>query len=124
MLATCLCCAVLLLYFPDLFKVYFEQYGKVLEAQIMVDHTSGRSRGFGWVPDCPRGAGCAMRACWSAQRPRFHACAAVLADSPLGGTGTGRGVFEQQYGAGSWKPRHAGLRIWGCRDAGRRVAGG
>jgi hypothetical protein len=29
------------------FKEYFEKYGVVLEAQIMVDHTSMRSRGFG-----------------------------------------------------------------------------
>lgn len=31
----------------ELFRQYFEQFGKVVEAQIMVDHTSGRSRGFG-----------------------------------------------------------------------------
>jgi hypothetical protein len=29
------------------FKQHFERFGKVVEAQIMVDHTSGRSRGFG-----------------------------------------------------------------------------
>lgn len=29
------------------FKQHFERFGKVIEAQIMVDHTSGRSRGFG-----------------------------------------------------------------------------
>lgn len=29
------------------FKQHFERFGKVTEAQIMVDHTSGRSRGFG-----------------------------------------------------------------------------
>lgn len=31
------------------FQTYFSQYGTVIEAQIMVDHTSGRSRGFGFV---------------------------------------------------------------------------
>ncbi len=31
----------------DDFRTHFEQYGKVLEVQIMVDHISGRSRGFG-----------------------------------------------------------------------------
>jgi hypothetical protein len=31
----------------DIFKQHFERFGKVVEAQIMVDHTSGRSRGFG-----------------------------------------------------------------------------
>lgn len=31
----------------DAFKQHFERFGKVVEAQIMVDHTSGRSRGFG-----------------------------------------------------------------------------
>jgi RNA recognition motif-containing protein len=31
----------------DNFKQHFERFGKVVEAQIMVDHTSGRSRGFG-----------------------------------------------------------------------------
>ena len=29
------------------FREYFGQYGAVTEAQIMQDHTSGRSRGFG-----------------------------------------------------------------------------
>jgi hypothetical protein len=29
------------------FKSHFEQFGKIVEAQIMVDHVSGRSRGFG-----------------------------------------------------------------------------
>jgi len=33
----------------DQFKEYFEKYGVVLEAQIMVDHTSMRSRGFGFI---------------------------------------------------------------------------
>lgn len=32
-----------------MFKEYFESYGKVAEAQIMMDQTSGRSRGFGCV---------------------------------------------------------------------------
>uniref|UniRef100_A0A383VZF2 RRM domain-containing protein n=1 Tax=Tetradesmus obliquus TaxID=3088 RepID=A0A383VZF2_TETOB len=31
------------------FKQHFERFGKVVEAQIMVDHTSGRSRGFGFI---------------------------------------------------------------------------
>ncbi|KAI8474754.1 MAG: hypothetical protein J3K34DRAFT_382980 [Monoraphidium minutum] len=34
---------------PDQFKAYFEKYGKVIEAQIMVDHNSNRSRGFGFI---------------------------------------------------------------------------
>ncbi|KIY99006.1 putative RNA-binding protein [Monoraphidium neglectum] len=34
---------------PEQFKLYFERYGKVVEAQIMVDHTSNRSRGFGFI---------------------------------------------------------------------------
>lgn len=29
------------------FKEHFEQYGPVAESQIMQDHNSGRSRGFG-----------------------------------------------------------------------------
>ena len=29
------------------FREYFRQFGPVTDAQIMVDHTSGRSRGFG-----------------------------------------------------------------------------
>eukprot|EP00878_Enallax_costatus_P017996 GHUV01018922.1.p1 GENE.GHUV01018922.1~~GHUV01018922.1.p1 ORF type:complete len:230 (+),score=48.72 GHUV01018922.1:339-1028(+) len=33
----------------EVFKQHFERFGKVTEAQIMVDHTSGRSRGFGFV---------------------------------------------------------------------------
>lgn len=33
----------------DQFKEYFEQYGTISEAQIMVDHQSGRSRGFGFI---------------------------------------------------------------------------
>ncbi|KAK9862706.1 hypothetical protein WJX84_008352 [Apatococcus fuscideae] len=33
----------------DQFQEYFERYGKVTEAQIMQDHTSGRSRGFGFI---------------------------------------------------------------------------
>lgn len=31
----------------EIFRQHFERFGKVVEAQIMVDHTSGRSRGFG-----------------------------------------------------------------------------
>ena len=31
----------------DDFRAYFEGFGRVSEAQIMQDHTSGRSRGFG-----------------------------------------------------------------------------
>ncbi|PSC76786.1 heterogeneous nuclear ribonucleo 1 [Micractinium conductrix] len=33
----------------DQFRDYFSQYGEVVEAQIMQDHMSGRSRGFGFV---------------------------------------------------------------------------
>ncbi|KAL6774559.1 hypothetical protein ACKKBG_A25475 [Auxenochlorella protothecoides x Auxenochlorella symbiontica] len=33
----------------EAFKIYFEQFGEVVEAQIMQDHMSGRSRGFGFV---------------------------------------------------------------------------
>lgn len=32
------------------FRTHFSTYGKITEAQIMVDYNSGRSRGFGWVP--------------------------------------------------------------------------
>ena len=31
----------------DQFKSHFEQFGPVTEAQIMIDHESQRSRGFG-----------------------------------------------------------------------------
>lgn len=34
----------------DEFREYFSQFGEVVEAQIMQDHMSGRSRGFGCVP--------------------------------------------------------------------------
>lgn len=40
------------LFFPnvvDEFKEYFEAYGKVSEHQIMLDHSTGRSRGFGFI---------------------------------------------------------------------------
>ncbi|KDD74087.1 hypothetical protein H632_c1582p0, partial [Helicosporidium sp. ATCC 50920] len=33
----------------EAFKEYFTQYGTVVEAQIMQDHMSGRSRGFGFI---------------------------------------------------------------------------
>ncbi|KMZ65114.1 hypothetical protein ZOSMA_339G00100 [Zostera marina] len=33
----------------DEFKEYFEVYGKVSEHQIMLDHSTGRSRGFGFI---------------------------------------------------------------------------
>ncbi|KAI3436074.1 hypothetical protein D9Q98_002132 [Chlorella vulgaris] len=33
----------------DQFREYFSQFGDVMEAQIMQDHMSGRSRGFGFV---------------------------------------------------------------------------
>ncbi|EIE21707.1 RNA-binding domain-containing protein, partial [Coccomyxa subellipsoidea C-169] len=33
----------------DNFKEYFGQFGDITEAQIMQDHTSGRSRGFGFI---------------------------------------------------------------------------
>lgn len=37
------------------FQQYFEQFGKVVDAQIMQDHYSGRSRGFGYAQHmlCP-----------------------------------------------------------------------
>jgi RNA recognition motif-containing protein len=35
------------LVFAEIFRQHFDRFGKVVEAQIMVDHTSGRSRGFG-----------------------------------------------------------------------------
>lgn len=35
------------LYLADQFKAYFERFGTISDAQIMQDHTSGRSRGFG-----------------------------------------------------------------------------
>lgn len=35
------------LHVADDFKEYFERYGEVAEVQIMQDHMSGRSRGFG-----------------------------------------------------------------------------
>ena len=31
----------------DMLKEYFEQFGAVDEVQVMFDHTTGRSRGFG-----------------------------------------------------------------------------
>ena len=34
-------------FLPDEFKAYFIKYGTVADAQIMVDHATGRSRGFG-----------------------------------------------------------------------------
>ena len=33
----------------DQFKEHFGQFGPVIDANIMMDHNSGRSRGFGWV---------------------------------------------------------------------------
>lgn len=35
------------LHCAEQFKAYFERFGEVAEAQIMLDHMSGRSRGFG-----------------------------------------------------------------------------
>lgn len=35
--------------YADDFKEYFGQFGKIAEVQIMQDHMSGRSRGFGFV---------------------------------------------------------------------------
>jgi hypothetical protein len=35
------------LFIAEIFRQHFDRFGKVVEAQIMVDHTSGRSRGFG-----------------------------------------------------------------------------
>jgi heterogeneous nuclear ribonucleoprotein A1/A3 len=34
---------------PDKLKEHFSSYGKVAEHQIMLDHSTGRSRGFGFV---------------------------------------------------------------------------
>lgn len=34
---------------PDKLKEHFSSYGKVVEHQIMLDHGTGRSRGFGFV---------------------------------------------------------------------------
>jgi hypothetical protein len=34
---------------PDKLKEHFSSYGKVVEHQIMLDHSTGRSRGFGFV---------------------------------------------------------------------------
>ena len=31
------------------FKSFFEKFGKIAECQIMQDHSTGRSRGFGFV---------------------------------------------------------------------------
>ena len=41
-------------------KEYFEQFGAIDEAQVMFDHTTGRSRGFGCAP--PRHVGPPHRA--------------------------------------------------------------
>lgn len=35
--------------FVDELREYFSAYGIVVEHQIMLDHTTGRSRGFGFV---------------------------------------------------------------------------
>lgn len=35
--------------FADKLKEHFSSYGKVVEHQIMLDHSTGRSRGFGFV---------------------------------------------------------------------------
>lgn len=35
--------------FADELREYFSTYGKVVEHQIMLDHKTGRSRGFGFV---------------------------------------------------------------------------
>ena len=37
-------------------KAHFEQYGAVVEALVMVDHNSQRSRGFGCVAVAGKGA--------------------------------------------------------------------
>ena len=59
-----LCCASLCARLPaDEFRAYFSQYGEVVEAQIMQDHMSGRSRGFGWVGGSKaEGSICPLRA--------------------------------------------------------------
>lgn len=33
----------------DEFRAYFSQYGEVVDAQVMIDHNTGNSRGFGFV---------------------------------------------------------------------------
>ncbi|CAK0784243.1 hypothetical protein CVIRNUC_007447 [Coccomyxa viridis] len=40
----------------DDFREYFGQFGEITEAQIMQDHTSGRSRGFGFITYDEEGA--------------------------------------------------------------------
>lgn len=37
------------MYIVDELREYFSPYGDVIECQIMIDHNSGRSRGFGFV---------------------------------------------------------------------------
>lgn len=34
---------------PDEFMEHFSSYGEVVDHQIMVDHSTGRSRGFGFI---------------------------------------------------------------------------
>lgn len=34
---------------PDEFRAYFSQFGEVVDAQVMIDHNTGNSRGFGFV---------------------------------------------------------------------------
>lgn len=34
---------------PDEFRAYFSQFGEVADAQVMIDHNTGNSRGFGFV---------------------------------------------------------------------------
>jgi len=36
-------------YVVDELRVYFSPYGDVVDCQIMLDHNTGRSRGFGFV---------------------------------------------------------------------------
>ena len=37
------------MYIVDELREYFSSYGDIVECQIMVDHNTGRSRGFGFV---------------------------------------------------------------------------
>lgn len=34
---------------PDEFRTYFSRFGEVVDAQVMIDHNTGNSRGFGFV---------------------------------------------------------------------------
>ena len=44
-----ICLLTITNYIVDELKEYFSTYGNVVEYQIMLDHKTGRSRGFGFV---------------------------------------------------------------------------